>query len=111
LLCSNRPLLPARLHHAGKFALVRQLTEADSAETELPQIGARTPAPLTPVVLLHAVARRSLRLRNHGFLRQCVSPYVLNGMPSSCSSRLPSRSVPALVTMVTCSPRTRSILS
>jgi hypothetical protein len=37
--------------------------------------------------------------------------FRLNGMPINCSSRLPSSSVRAVVTMMICRPRIRSILS
>jgi hypothetical protein len=79
--------------------------------------------------LRHTTGQRfTLRLEYFGFLfafaisdlrATCAAlsslpadPYLrTNGMPSSSSSRLPSSSVRAEVTIFTCSPRTRSMLS
>src|SRR3990170_247582 len=43
--------LPTRLHYTGDLPLVRQLSQADPAQTELPVIAVRPATPLAPVVL------------------------------------------------------------
>src|SRR4051794_23284107 len=43
--------LPARLRHAGDHAFVLDLADADAAEPELAQVGARAAAPLAAVVV------------------------------------------------------------
>src|SRR5207237_2901160 len=43
-------MLPARLHDARNLALEGELAEAQAAHLELPDIRARTPAQLTPMV-------------------------------------------------------------
>src|SRR5918994_350068 len=55
-------LLPARLRHAGDRALVRELAQADPAEAELLEHGARPAAAVAPRVLAHLVALRPLLL-------------------------------------------------
>src|ERR1700761_235166 len=47
----NARALPTRLHDARNLAFERQTTEAQTADTELAQIRARTAAQLAPVVL------------------------------------------------------------
>src|SRR4051794_36605307 len=66
--------LPARLRHAGDLAGERQTTKADTAQREASDERARPTTQATPVVCLDFVARRSLRLRNHGFLCQMWPP-------------------------------------
>src|SRR5918911_2350205 len=51
-------LLPARLRHAGDHALVRELPQADPAEAELAEDGARTPAAVAAGVVPHLEALR-----------------------------------------------------
>lgn len=68
----------------------------------------------------HTTGQRfTCRVRYFGFrcafaisdLRATCAYLLANGVPSSSSSRFPSSSVRAVVTMFTCSPRTRSMLS
>jgi hypothetical protein len=59
---SIRSLLPARLRHAGDRALVRELAQADPAESELAEHGARPSAPVAARVVADAVLLRPLLL-------------------------------------------------
>src|SRR5256885_16206961 len=61
--------LPARLHDARHLALERELAEAQPAHLELPEIRARAPAQLAPVVRARRELRRALRLHDEGGLR------------------------------------------
>jgi hypothetical protein len=61
--------LPARLADAGDEPRQRQLAEADSANAELSEEGARTSAPAATIVLSDAELRLPLALLNHGLSR------------------------------------------
>src|SRR5574341_2407550 len=61
--------LPARLPDAGHLALERQLAEAESAHLELPQVAARTPAELAPMIGAGRELRLPLRLHDERGLR------------------------------------------
>src|SRR5512147_3069379 len=56
--------LPARLDHAGHFALERKLAEADPAGFELAQVAARPATDLAAVVGAHLVLRGALLLHD-----------------------------------------------
>src|SRR3712207_921406 len=47
---AGRRVLPARLAHAGDHPLERELAEADAADAELAQVGARAAAALAAVL-------------------------------------------------------------
>src|SRR5919202_5893026 len=49
-------LLPRALGHAGDHTLVRELPQADPAEAELAEDGARAPAAVAARVVAHPVA-------------------------------------------------------
>src|SRR2546423_12021983 len=50
-------LLPARLRESGDVALVGHLAQADPAEAELAEVGARAAAPLAAIVVAGLVLR------------------------------------------------------
>src|SRR5215475_7802149 len=64
---------PARFRDARDLAGQRQFAEADAAQREAADEGARPTANLAAIVRLHLEARRTLRLGDHGFLGQWVS--------------------------------------
>src|SRR5205085_10180300 len=51
-------LLPARFGHAGDHALMRELPQADPAEAELAEDGARAPAAVAARVVPHLATLR-----------------------------------------------------
>src|SRR5437588_3434828 len=59
---------PARLGHAGDHALVRELPQADPAEAELAEDGARAPAAVAARVAPHLEALRPALLHPEGLL-------------------------------------------
>src|ERR671935_2539193 len=67
--------LPARLRHAGDRALVRELPQADPAETELAEDGARATAAVAAGVRLRLELGRALLLGDQRLLGH-VSPTV-----------------------------------
>src|ERR1700752_1612690 len=101
--------LPGSLGHAGEFAAVGHVPDADPAQAELAVHRVR------PATLLAA------RVRPHGELRLLGSledqrllghaQFSLNGKPRSLSSARPSSSVLAVVTTVMSMPRVRSMRS
>jgi hypothetical protein len=60
-------LLPTALRHPGDVPLECQLAEAETAQRELPHVGARAAAPLAPV------AEPDLELRGLCFFRDLRS--------------------------------------
>src|SRR3954447_1931364 len=70
-------LLPARLRHARNHALVRQLAQADPAEAELLEHGARAPAAVAPRVIPHLELLRLLLLHNERLPRHLLIPPVV----------------------------------
>src|SRR3954464_753957 len=105
--------LPARLGDARQLAQERALPEADAAQGEPSDEGARPSAHGAAVVRLHLVLRGPLRLCDHRFLCHLSPPraYEAKGMPRSSRSFFDSSSVFAVVTMLISSPRRRSTLS
>src|SRR5258705_12067020 len=75
--------LPTRFGHARDHALVRQVPQADSAETELAEDGARAPAAIAAGVGPHGLCLRGLLLDPEGgFCHYCVSlPSDATGVP------------------------------
>src|SRR5438552_14236661 len=61
---STSSLLPAGLGHAGNRALMRELAQADAAEAELLEHGARATATVAPRVVAHPVFLRALLLHD-----------------------------------------------
>src|SRR5215210_9029316 len=61
--------LPTRFHDARDLPLVRQLSQADSAQPELPVVPVRPAAPLAPVVLPDLELLRLLLLYQQSFSR------------------------------------------
>src|SRR6516165_8150309 len=61
-------LLPGALGHARDHALVGELTEADPAEPELLEHGARPAAAVAAAVVAHLVLGGARSLRDHRFL-------------------------------------------
>src|SRR3954447_4166853 len=76
-------LLPARLRHARNHALVSQLAQADPAEAELLEHGARTPAAVAPRVIPHLVLLRLLLLDNERLPRHLLIPPVVAAEPQA----------------------------
>src|SRR6516225_2682082 len=70
-------LLPGALGHAGDHALVGELTEADPAEPELLEHGARPAAAVAAAVVAHLVLGGARSLRDHRFLGHSL---VLSGL-------------------------------
>src|ERR1041385_7075384 len=62
-------LLPRALRHAGDHALVRELAQADAAEPELLEHGARAPAAVAAGVVPHLELRRPRGLDSQRLLR------------------------------------------
>src|SRR6185437_4561853 len=104
----HRSLLPARLGHAGDRALVRELAQADPAETELAEHRARPAAPIAARVVAHLELLWSPLLDDERRLRHYCSLLSTSakGRPSACSSARACSSVWALVVIVTSRPRT-----
>src|SRR5436305_1446157 len=65
-------LLPGALRHAGDDALVGELPQADPAEPELAEHGARAPATVAAGVVAHLELRGARGLRDHGLLGHLV---------------------------------------
>ena len=66
--------LERSLTHAGDLALVSQLTEADTADTVVPEIGVGTAAQLAAVVLAGGELGRTGLLDLHRSLCHCCLP-------------------------------------
>ena len=64
-------ILEGSLAHAGDLALVRQLTEADTADAVVAQVSVGTAADLAAVVGAGGELRRGLLFENHRFLSHC----------------------------------------
>src|ERR1051325_779773 len=71
---SIRGLLPRALRHAGDDALVGELPQADPAEPELLEHGARTAALVAAGVVPHLVLLRPRGLGDEGFLSHGAPP-------------------------------------
>src|SRR5438309_1215173 len=65
-------LLPRALGHAGDDALVGELPQADPAQAELLEHGARPAALVAAGVAAHLVLRRTPCLRDQRFLRHSL---------------------------------------
>src|SRR3954449_12465662 len=106
------PPSPACLGHAGHFAGVRKVAQADSTQPELAEHGARPTTPAAPGVGLHLVLGLALLLLNECLLGHYnCCPSRRNGNPKAASRARPSSFVRAVVTMVMSMPRVVSILS
>src|SRR3954451_4868494 len=70
-------LLPARLRHTRNHALVRQLAQADPAEAELLEHGARAPAAVAPRVIPHLELLRLLLLHHERLPCHLLIPPVV----------------------------------
>ena len=64
--------LEARLSHAGDLALVRQLTEADTADAVVAQVSMGTAADLAAIVRTGGELRLALLLEDHRFLSHVI---------------------------------------
>ena len=112
-LCLRLLGLPACLLYARDLALVSEVTEADTADTELTEISVRASADLAAVVLSGGELLSLLLLVNHSFLCHRLLPpdYFAKGAPKSLSSSRASSSVFAVVTKQMSIPRIFSTLS
>src|SRR5580765_2945388 len=107
-----RLLSPAGLRHAGHFAGVHHLSQADAAEPELAVHRTRSTAAAAPRVRAHLELGLALLLLDECLLRHaCYCPSRLNGKPNASRRALPSASVRAVVTIVMSMPRGESTLS
>src|SRR5918912_1099484 len=102
--------LPGTLGHAGDRALVRELAEADPAETELAIDRTRPAAAAAARVVAHAELLGTPGLRDQGFLgHYSVSPSACvtagNGIPRPRRSASASSLSFAVVVIATSSPR------
>src|SRR5439155_11401056 len=76
-------LLPRALRHAGDNALVRKLAQADAAEPELLEHGARPPTAVAAGVVPHPELRRSGGFHSQRLLGHYLSlPAAVIGWPS-----------------------------
>jgi len=105
--------LPGCFLYARNLALVCEVTEADTADTELTEISVRASADLAAVVLSGGELLSLLLLVNHSFLCHRLLPpdYFAKGAPKSLSSSRASSSVFAVVTKQISIPRIFSTLS
>src|SRR3990172_282720 len=91
----NSLVLPAGLDHARDLALVGELAQADPAQPELPEDGARTPAPPAARVLAHLELGLALPLNEQRLLRQRRPPSSelprAAAIPSGAAARGPPR--------------------
>src|ERR1700691_105152 len=104
-------LSPARLCDAGNFPVQRQLAEAQPADAELAQKGARPSAAPATVAVLAVVQPWRLggaglfqfqifgSLGGGGHISILSLPYCRNGMPICFNKAMPSASVRAEVVM------------
>src|ERR1017187_5172637 len=76
--------LPTRLHDPGNLALQGQTTEAQTADTELAQKGARTSADMAAIVLPDREFGLLVRLGNTGCLRHCFLYALRLSLFASC---------------------------
>src|SRR5690606_32001241 len=106
------PSLPTRLDDARQIAGERQFAEADAANAEAANKGARAAAAAAAVVSARRKLRFAFLLLNQTGLGQACSSYDFrNGIFMNVSRRRASSSVFAEVTIVIFIPRILSILS
>src|SRR3954469_17579370 len=105
------PPSPARLRHAGNLSRMCEVAQADAAQPELAEHGARPPAPPAPGVRLHLVLGLALLLLDESLLGHSYCPSRRNGNPKAESRARPSSLVRAVVTIVMSMPRGVSTLS
>src|SRR3954447_2526368 len=108
---NRSPPSPARLRHTGNLARVGEVAQADAAQPELAEHGARPSAPATPGVRLHLELGLALLLLDECLFGHSYCPSRRNGNPKAASSPRPSSLVRAVVTIVMSMPRVTSILS
>src|SRR4051794_34586393 len=106
-------LLPGALRHAGDHALMGELPQADPAEPELAEHGARAPASVAAGVVAHLELRGAgglhpQRLLGHRYL---FPPSAANGKPNASRSARASTSFVAVVVIATSRPRIWLMLS
>src|SRR5438105_6195591 len=70
------PALPARLLHSGQLSLKRHPPEADPAQREIADVGARPPAHFAAVLCAHAVLRLTVRPDDLGRFRHRLRPLL-----------------------------------
>src|ERR671937_606796 len=105
-------LLPRALRHAGDDALMRELAQADAAEPELLEHGARPPTAVAAGVVPHLELRRLGGFHSQRLLGHYLSlPAAANGRPSPVRSARACSSVAAVVVIATSRPRTWLMLS
>src|SRR3954451_2634143 len=105
-------LLPGALGHARDDALVGELAQADTAEPELLEDGARPSAAVAARVVAHLVLRRPGGLHDQRLLRHYLfPPSAANGIPSAPKSARAWSSSVAVVVIATSRPRIWLMLS
>src|ERR1051326_6978004 len=67
---------PARFRHAGNRALMGEVAQADAAEPELAEHGARPAAPVAARVVAHPVLLRALLLDDEARLGQRYASFL-----------------------------------
>src|ERR1700757_3448532 len=91
-------LLPRALRHAGDHALVGELPQADPAEPELAEHGARPAAAVAAGVVAHLELRGAGGLHPQRLLgHYLLPPSDANGKPSAFKSARASTSLVAVV--------------
>src|SRR5579885_2548883 len=105
-------LLPGALRHARDHALVGELAQADPAEPELAEHGARPAAAVAAGVVAHLELRGAGGLHPQRRLRHfyCL-PSAANGRPSAFSNARAWVSSVAVVVIATSRPRIWLMLS
>src|SRR5215475_7658304 len=86
-------LLPGALRHARDHALMGELAQADPAEPELLEHGARPAAAVAAAVVAHLVLGGARGLRDHRFLRH-LFPF---GLGSEGHAQAPQKGLGLLV--------------
>src|SRR4051794_22847301 len=106
-------LLPGALRHAGDHALMGELPQADPAEPELAEHGARAPASVAAGVVAHLELRGAGGLHPQRLLghRYRFPPSAANGKPNASRSARASTSFVAVVVIATSRPRIWLMLS
>src|SRR5437762_1235495 len=111
MVMTGAPPSPARLRHTGDFTRMSEVAQADAAQAELAEHGARPTTPAAPGIRLHLELGLALLLLDESLLGHSYCPSRRNGNPKAASRARPSSLFRAVVTIVMSMPRVTSILS
>src|SRR4051794_36259265 len=90
IVMRRTPPSPARLCHTRNLSRVGEIAEADAAQPELAEHGARPSTPATPGVGLHLELGLALLLLDECLFGHSYCPSRRNGNPKAASSARPS---------------------